>query len=224
MAISKSAFINGLQCEKLLWLMKNKKEERVVTALQQAAFDAGTDFGERAKSIFGKYLDVTTYKDDGSLDYNQTKLKTQEAIKNGEEVICEASFSTKYYDFCAVDILRKVDDGYEMYEVKNMLEVTDTLIKDIGYQDYILYKCGIEVKRDFIILNSGNEEEPFKIVDVTSKAKDFAKKNVFENLRKFNNIIRAKEEVIVEMGEQCNKPYECSYKDYCLKLASKNGE
>lgn len=220
MAISKSLFICGLQCEKLLWLMKNKKEERVVSAQQQALFDAGTEFGERAKSIFGKYLDVATYKDDGSLDYNQAKLKTEEAIKNGEEVICEASFSTQYYDFCAVDILRKVGDGYEMYEVKSSQELTETHIKDIGYQDYILYKCGIEVKKSFIILNSGNEEEPFKIVEVTARAKEFARKNVFENLRKFNSIIKSKEEVMVEMGEQCDNPYECSYKDYCLKLGN----
>lgn len=43
--------------------------------------------------------------------------KTQDEIAKGTAVICEASF-TYNGNYCAVDILKKNEDGYDTYEVK----------------------------------------------------------------------------------------------------------
>lgn len=55
--------------------------------------------------------------------------ETRVAIADGADVICEAAFS---YDgnYCAVDILRRKGDGWDIYEVKSSTYSTEE--KDIG--------------------------------------------------------------------------------------------
>jgi hypothetical protein len=68
--------------------------------------------------------------------------KTKECISAGVETICEAAFS---YDglYCAVDILRKQDGGYAIYEVKSSTKEAEIYGVDIAYQKYVLEHCGM---------------------------------------------------------------------------------
>ena len=113
MGVSKTDFMRGMQCPKMLWLDKNKRDERIIPPEVQARLDAGNEFGDKAMSIFGEYVEVTTYKEDGRLDYTAMIKKTQCCLLDGTAVICEASFSN-YGNYCAVDILKKVGGRYEI--------------------------------------------------------------------------------------------------------------
>lgn len=70
--------------------------------------------------IFGNYVEVTAHRadDPDRLDYAEMIRRTQEEMAKGTGNICEASFS---YDglYCAVDILRRENGGWAIYEVKN---------------------------------------------------------------------------------------------------------
>ena len=61
--------------------------------------------------MFGPFVETTTYKADGKLDYNAMLQKTKECIEEKVPVICEAALMF-YGNYCALDILRKneIDD------------------------------------------------------------------------------------------------------------------
>ena len=139
MGISKTGFMRGMQCRKMLWLDNHKPEERKIPKEIQEKLDKGNEFGDKAMGMFGDYVEVTSIKPNGLLDYEEMKRKTTECINNRVNVICEASFSY-FYNFCSVDILRRVNGGYEIYEVKDCETVETQFIKDVGFQKWILEK------------------------------------------------------------------------------------
>ena len=58
--LSKSTFLRGLQCEKSLWLYKNRyalKDE--ISPMQQAIFSQGTNVGLLAQELFPGGEDAT---------------------------------------------------------------------------------------------------------------------------------------------------------------------
>lgn len=69
--------------------------------------------------------------------------KTSEHLEKGTPVICEAAF-LYYNNYCAVDILRKTETGYDFYEVKNAPAVYDQFVKDAGFQYYIRLRSTVD--------------------------------------------------------------------------------
>ena len=134
MAITKTDFMRGMQCRKMLWLDKHKPGLRVIPPEVQARLDAGNDFGDRAMGMFGPYEEMTVYLPGKHIPDKKAMIaRTQEHLAKGTPVICEAAFSN-YNNYCAVDILRKTETGYDFYEVKNASEVHEQFIRDAGFQ------------------------------------------------------------------------------------------
>ena len=119
MAITKTDFMRGMQCRKMLWLDKHKPSLRVIPPEVQARLDAGNDFGDQAMGMFGPYEEMTVYLPGKQIPDKKAMIaRTRDALARGVRVICEAAFSN-YNNYCAVDILRKTVTGHDFYEVKN---------------------------------------------------------------------------------------------------------
>ena len=118
MGVTKTDFVRGLQCPKMLWLDSHKPEEKYIPAAVQRRLDLGNEFGDKAMAIFGDYVETTAYRPDGRMDYAAMLERTERCLLAGTPVICEAAFSW-YGNYCAADILKKTASGYELYEVKN---------------------------------------------------------------------------------------------------------
>ena len=116
--LSKSKYTQYCQCPKALWLRTYKPDEAVVDAGTEARFESGNEVGDLAMGMFGPFVEVTTKREDGSLDLKAMIEKTQQEMTKGTEVICEASFTFEK-NYCAVDILRKTKNGWAIYEVKS---------------------------------------------------------------------------------------------------------
>lgn len=216
MGITKTDFMRGMQCRKMLWLDKHKPSLKVIPPEVQQRLDAGNDFGDRAMAMFGDYEEMTVYRP--GTTYPDTKAmvaKTIEHLEMGTSVICEAAF-IYYNNYCALDMLRKTEDGYDIYEVKNSPTVYDQFVRDVGFQYYIVDRCKVKIGHIFIVTHGDDVENPFVINDVTEKAKAYAKW-VNDNIWDLNRMQKEPEEVQVEVGEQCCKPYECWYYGYCHK-------
>ena len=214
MGISKTDFMRGMQCRKMLWLDKHKPSLKVIPPEVQQRLDAGNDFGDRAMSMFGDYEEMTVYQP--GTTYPDTKAmvaKTLEHLEKGTSVICEAAF-IYYNNYCALDILRKTSTGYDIYEVKNAPAVYDQFVRDVGFQYYIVSRCKVKIGNIYIVTHGNDEDNPFVINDVTEQAKAYAKW-VNDNIWDLNRMQKEPEEVQVEVGEQCSKPYECWYYKYC---------
>lgn len=214
MALTKTSFMRGMQCPKMLWLDKHKPGLKVIPPEIQARLDAGNDFGDLAMGMFGPYEEMTVYLPGTTIPDKKAMLaNTQDAMERGVEVICEAAFSN-YNNYCAVDILRKTETGYDFYEVKNSPEVSEQFIKDAGFQYYILARCKVKVGRVFIVVHGPDEENPFVPVDVTAQAKSYYNW-INEHIWDLNRRQKESDEIMIEPGEQCLNPYECWYYGYC---------
>ena len=214
MGISKTDFMRGMQCRKMLWLDKHKPSLRMIPPAIQARLDAGNDFGDQAMGMFGPFEEMTVYRPGTTIPDTAAMLqRTQEHLAAGTPVICEAAFSN-YNNYCAVDILRKTDTGYELYEVKNAPDVYAQFVKDAGFQYYIVSRCGLKIEKVFIVIHGQDENNPFVPVDVTEKAKSYYSW-INDHIWELNRMQKQQEEIQVEAGEQCTEPYECWYYQYC---------
>ena len=214
MAITKTDFMRGMQCRKMLWLDRHRPSLRVIPPEIQARLDAGNDFGDRAMAMFGPYEEMTVYRPGTHIPDKKAMLeRTRDALSRGVDVICEAAFSN-YNNYCAADILRKTKTGYDLYEVKNAPAVYDQFIRDAGFQYYIIRRCGLRIGRIFIVTHGPDEEHPFVPVDVTETAKGYYTW-INDNIWDLNRVWKEKEEIQAAPGEQCTSPYLCWYYDYC---------
>ncbi len=221
---SKSKYCDFNQCPKIPWLKKFKPEEYVIDAGTQARFDAGNAVGDLAMGLFGDFVEVTSYRADGSLDLNKMKALTLQYIAEGKENICEASFDFEGL-YCAVDILRKRGDGYDIYEVKSSASPENHVyIVDTSYQKYVLEKCGVKVGKVFIItIDTGyvfdgvlDLHKFFKISEVTALV-DEEIGRVEDTLKEAEKIMRSKTEPAIDLSAACRDPYPCAFFGYCTK-------
>ena len=214
MGITKTDFMRGMQCRKMLWLDKHKPKLKVIPPEIQARLDAGNEFGDRAMAMFGDYEEMTVYRPGTTIpDKKAMAARTAEHLEKGTPVICEAAF-INYNNYCAVDILRKTETGYDFYEVKNAPEVHEQFIRDAGFQYYIMTRCKLKIGRICIVTHGEDEENPFVINDVTSRAKSYYRW-INDNIWDLNRMQKEREEIMTEPGDQCMNPYECWYYGYC---------
>ena len=214
MAITKTDFMRGMQCPKMLWLDKHKSYLRVIPPETQKRLDAGNDFGDRAMAMFGPYEEMTVYRPGTRIPDIKAMLEnTQYALRREVDVICEAAFSN-YNNYCAVDILKKTPQGHDMYEVKNTDRVHGQFIKDAAFQYYIITRSGTKIDRIYIVTHGPDEENPFVPNDITKQAKAYYTW-INDHIWDLNRMQKQKEEIRIEPGPQCTDPYECWYYGYC---------
>ena len=222
MNLSKSKYCNGVQCLKMLWLDKYKPEEKD-DINNESVLENGTEVGEYAKKLFGNYTDI---KFDENLN-NMINL-TKDALKKEKIIITEASFNYNN-NFCSVDILKKDNNDYEIYEVKSSTKIKDIYIDDISYQYYVLNNLGFNLTKASIVYinnkyirnNNLDINKLFNIEDVTKDVLSRQKK-VENTIKEINNFINSKEEPKDYIDEHCNNPYPCPYFRYCTKHLNEN--
>lgn len=210
MAISKTDYLRGLQCPRMVWLFKHKPEEQIIPPEVEERLDAGNDFGDEAMSYFGDFVETTAYKEDGRLDYKKMIERTKECLEEGTPVICEAAFSY-LGNYCAVDILRRAEDGFELYEVKNSPAVKEVFLFDVAFQKYILKKCGVNVKRCYLLLHG---EEGIFAENISGVLYPY-ERQAYTKVWEISKLKFSKEEVLFPVGEQCLSPYRCFFYEYC---------
>ncbi len=229
--LSKSRYTAFCQCPKNLWLKVFKPEEATVDEALQARFEQGNKVGDEAMKLFGEYKEAHAEKPDGSLDLAAMVEQTQQWMQQGVENICEASFALDGH-YCAVDILRKNGDGWDIYEVKSSTYKGDkedtpkhllVYTRDIAYQKWVLTQCGVKVKSCYLVrLNKfyvlGKELDPKGLFHI--KNMDDLVENEYAKV-KANVSLALKTLAGNEPDEpiaiHCHEPYDCSFFQYCTK-------
>ena len=160
--LSKSRYTAFCQCPKNLWLKVYKPNEATIDAGLQARFAQGNVVGDLAMGLFGDFKEAHAEKADGSLYLSKMVEQTRQWMDECVENICEASFICEG-GYCAVDILRKTNGGWDIYEVKstsfpefNGQEAKlEKYAPDIAYQKWVLEQCGVNVTGTYLVcLNS----------------------------------------------------------------------
>jgi hypothetical protein len=214
--LSKSQFTRGLQCHKSLWLFKNRRDlQQKPDASLQARFDAGPAVGILAQQLFPGGTELE-YKS----GISKNILQTKELIASGTETVYEATFRHDNV-LAMVDILRKGENGWEMYEVKSSTETKDIFINDTAIQYYIAKGTGLDVTRVFLVhLNNQytrigelDLQALFTVDDIT----ELTLSRQDEIPRQLKDMRQSLEggEPSIDIGPYCTAPYECDFKPYC---------
>ena len=169
-------------------------------------------------------MNVTAYKEDGSLDKTQMIRNTAAEMERGTPAICEAAFSYGGL-YCAVDLLRRDGEngGWAIYEVKSAAQIKDYYYADVSYQKYVLENCGVRVTgvflvnidTDYVLEESGLDVSRFfRITDVYGQAAQLQRDEVPDVLRTAERVLENPEEPAWEPAEACR---DCDLFGYCSR-------
>lgn len=230
--LSKSKYCGLWQCPKIAWLRKYKPEEAHLDGGILARMDAGNEVGDLAMGLFGDFVEVTAY-DGEKLDLPKMIENTKIEMEKGTNNICEASFSYNGL-YCAVDILRKEENGWAIYEVKSSAkhqkddgaweDDKEVYIADISYQKYVLEHCGFNVVGTYLVCLNGDYvfdgrldlSQLFFISNVEEAVKTEIK-NIEHNVAIAEQILPLEEEPDIDLSLNCRKPYQCAFWSFCAK-------
>ena len=229
--LSKSRYTAFCQCPKNLWLKVYKPEEAKDDPALEARFEQGNEVGDLAMQLYGDFVEVTAKNADGSLDLNAMVEKTREEMTKGTENICEASFSLEG-NYCAVDILRRNCDGWDIYEVKSSsfpeCEGEETKLEkyapDIAYQKWLMEKCGVKVINTYLVCLNSNYvrqgdldlQQLFVIIDMKELV-DNEYLKVPTQVKLAMKVLSDSNEPDIDLDKHCMKPYKCAFFDYCKR-------
>lgn len=209
--LSKSKYLNGLQCPKYLWLLFNDKDKvPEPDASTQHVFDEGHRIGELAKQLFPDGIDLSNEDFIGNLN------KTRESL-SFRRPLFEPGFYVDGY-FSRLDILDPVGDGaWDIYEVKGSTSVKDINIHDISFQRHCVQKFRLEIDKCFVVhinnqyvKNSDNIDvrQLFTVEDVTESVEEVAG-GVEDRSEEMWEIITASTCPEIGIGPHCSDPYDC---------------
>ncbi|BEG57242.1 DUF2779 domain-containing protein [Helicobacter sp. NHP21005] len=227
--LSKSKFIQGMRCPKMLWFAEHKPE-----VLEQAndahgeldnEMQEGKEVGQLARALFAGGVEVAY-----NTDIGQMVARTQELLKQGVKTIYEATFEFQGV-VVMVDILEIHSDGVVLNEVKSSTSVYGDKNKtkpekkylwDLAVQYYVLKGCGYEIKGAYLVgLNNTytkqgalDLEKLFVKHDFLGFVKDFYSE-MLQRLEDIQSTLANPQEPDTDIGKHCDKPYECLAKHYC---------
>lgn len=220
--LSKSTYIKGEQCEKALFLFKNRPFLRDKLSMEQRAkFKRGTDVGILAQQLFPGGINMTP----GSP--TQFSKKAAETLKNltnpAINVMYEAVF--QYDDtLIMLDIIVRDGDKWRAIEVKSSLSISQTYMKDAALQYYVLKGCEVPLSDiQLMYINADyvkNGDLDLSQLFVFQSVKDYAEQYqdvIAKNIAHFKDIIKQPHSPKIPIGNQCNTPYRCEFHGHCWK-------
>jgi len=223
--LSKSKYLSGLQCQKLLWYYYNAKDEiPEVNAATQAIFDQGHLVGEYAKKLFPDGVEVA--RDVEGFD---EVLKQSSKALALRRPLFEAAFKSNNA-YARADILKPVgEDQWDIIEVKSSTEVKDINLHDLALQRFAYEGAGLKIAKCYILhinnkyVRHGDVEPKklFKQIDVTNEVNKLSS-SVGPNLKEMLRVIGKKKFPEVKIGPQCNDPYGCPLQTKCWAFLPEN--
>ena len=173
--LSKSRFVTGLQCPKLLWWTVHEPDapELIPDKVLEDLFSQGRHVGKIATELFpgGTEIDLPYF------EYEKRVCATREALDDRATAIFEASFRTGDV-FVAVDVLERRGDQWKLIEVKSSTSQKPEHVWDAAIQHSVLADNGIELSSTEIMHLNGEHRhqgdgELFSTTDVTEEVADF---------------------------------------------------
>ena len=215
--LSKSKYMMGLQCPKLLWMSYHAKDQFPATDPQtQAIFDQGNDVTALARTLFPDGVEI-----EGVEDYEAILKRTQELLTKRKPLF-EAAFSYKN-TFARPDILSPNKDGsWNLYEVKSSTQAKDVHYHDLAFQKYCYEGAGLKIRRSHLILINKqyvkrgkiDPNELFSRQDVSGEVNSLVA-GVEKNIGVMLNNLQQKTCLEIKVGPYCDDSYPCDLQDLC---------
>ena len=215
--LSKTKYLDGLKCHKLLWYEYNRKEDLPeVDAATQAIMDQGSAVGELAQTLFP-----------GGIALQRDRMPNKQAEKSLEAVklrkpLFEAGFMYKQ-GYALADILNPVEKGaWDLIEVKSSSSVKDEHYNDVAFQKYVYEGSGLKIRKCYLMYVNNQYVrkgaiEPKKLFateDVTKQCDELIPE-IEQNIADMLEVIKKQDALQVKVGPHCDSPYPCPLEDIC---------
>ena len=220
--LSKSRYLNGLQCLKRLYLQTHRSDlADPISVAQQAIFDSGTSVGELAQQRFpGGVLVAEEY-----YEHRQAERTTRRLLSDPDvPSLYEPAFSFEGIR-SRVDVLRRAHGGeYDLIEVKSTTSVKDVHIPDVAVQVYMAEGAGIPIRRAYLMhidnsyVYQGEDydlDALFSLSDVTDRARMHVETAMPTYLEEMRESLLMSEAPDIQTGRHCTIPYVCPFFGHC---------
>lgn len=216
--LSKSRIAAWRQCPKRLWLQIHHPELSETSAPTERSFKIGYEVGEVAQGLFPNGILI---QDNDNL--TAAIKSTKEAVNAHPDLpIFEATFQ---HDGLLVrsDLLVPARNGYRMVEVKSSASVKPYHIDDCAIQAWVLKQNNItldsvelaHIDTNFEYQGNGDYQGLFhheKLNEIVVPLLELVPTWVDEARNTLSG-----EEPSIEIGSQCNDPFECPFIAYCSR-------
>jgi len=215
--LSKTKYLDGLKCHKLLWYEYNRKEDLPeIDAATQAILNQGSAVGELAQTLFP-----------GGIALQRDCMPDKQAEKSLEAAklrkpLFEAGFVYKQ-GYALADILNPVEKGaWDLIEVKSSSSVKDEHYNDVAFQKYVYESSGLKIRKCYLMYVNNQYVrkgaiEPKKLFateDVTKQCDELIPE-IEQNIADMLEVIRKDDIPQVKVSPHCDSPYPCLLEDIC---------
>ena len=144
--LTKSAFLLGLQCDKLLWMYQNQRDQiPEADETAQAVMRQGYCVGDLAKTLYPDGIEI-----DWTNGHEQGIAITRSALRRSKPLF-EAGFVHGSLHARA-DILKPAANGrWDLIEVKSSSRVKEEYIPDVAFQKQVYEGAGIRINRCYVM-------------------------------------------------------------------------
>ncbi len=215
--LSKSKFIEGMKCLKLLWYEYHRKDEiPKFDILRRSVMDMGTKVGELARTLFpdGVKLERMRVPADHA-------AQSREALSLRKPLF-EAGFIYKRV-YALADILVPAGaDEWDLVEVKSSTGVKEYHKWDLAFQKYTYEGAGLNIRKCYIMhinnryVKNGDivPRDLFSKKEVTEEVDELIP-DVVKKISGMVRIVDSNNMPDVKIGQYCRTPYPCVLEGIC---------
>jgi hypothetical protein len=216
--LSKSKYISGLQCLKLLWVSINDAARLpAYDAVTQHVFDQGHMIGALAQQLYAGGIRLEQENIGANLRETTASLKLRKPL-------FEAGFSGNRL-YCRVDILNpSASESWDIVEVKSTNDVKDEQLYDVAFQRHCCQLNGVKINRchimhlnrEYVKHGDVDPQQLFVTEDVTDRLAEFSD-GLETRIAEMLAVIDSDECPETAIGRHCNAPYDCLLQEECWK-------
>jgi hypothetical protein len=162
MHLSKTSFLQYLQCKKLFWVSTNAPAQ--IPFLEKQLDKLRQQEGRQVENhAHGLYQDATQIARNIPLN----EILTQSQVAVSKPIFGKAIFNSiiQAGDLIAeLDILYPLEDGsFDLLEVKSSTDIKDHYLPQIAFQRHICSQAGLKIQRCFLLTVNNTQNERFFI-------------------------------------------------------------
>ena len=208
--LSKSRYLNGMQCLRYLWLVVNDPDKVPAPDAQtKHLFDQGHLVQQYAEKLFpgGVRMPESTFKQSVQLT---TRLLTQGQPFFEAGILADDVYSR-------IDVFRPADGGlWDIIEVKSSTRVKDENVHDVSFQKFCCDRRRIGINRCYL-MHINNRYVKQRDIDPNGL---FTIEDVSDGVAEVSKGIEARVHAMIEamaskvcpdsrVGPHCSDPYDC---------------
>jgi len=210
-SLSKSTFVKGKQCKKMLFLNKHKKKKsKQYTKQTQVLFSFGKEFENTFRE---KFENAFHLKEIAKNKFHLYAGYTKELLKTKKySTLFEAGFVYNEVLILTDVLQQNEDNSFTIYEIKFTNKIKPVVLWDLSLQYYVL-KNTLKNIESFNVVLKGKKGK-FRINNIT-KLVERNLEQIEKEVEEFKKILQEDKAPEVKIGSQCFRPYECTFFDFC---------